>query len=333
MQAKMKIKHKRNIQAALECRQPETAVPIWELEFQAWDRVSGKHVILGSEFTKLSLKEKEKAVKNNADIMIAVAKELHFSALTMVSSYWEVSPGHPSYYWLPDEDKKKQNEILLNYCKEAGIATVGNCGGIISMPGSSTKYAEYCYKLYDAPEEIDDMVQKKYNHGIEAAKYCRDMGYDIILSCSDIADNKGPFYNPEQMERWFYPYLYKWSEEIKKMGMYSILHTDGYIMPVLERLADSELDALQAIDPVAGMDIKKVKEQVGRRLCICGNVETGLLVTGPKESIYENTRKILEECKSGGGLVLGASNASVPETPAEHYREMIRALEDYGMYI
>jgi hypothetical protein len=328
----MIINHKENLKAALECRQPTTAVPIWEIEFQAWDNVSGKHLILGTEFTKHSPKEQEAVINNNAEIMISVSKQLNFSALTMINSYWEVAPGKPSYYWLPEEWKKKQNALLQRYCAETGIATVGVYGALVTMPSNGDDYMEFCYKLYDEPEEIDAWAKDTYEKGLEKAKWCRDMGYDIILSPSDIADNKGPFYNPHQMERWFYPYLYKWAEKIKNMGMYSILHTDGNINPLLEKLADSPLHALQAIDPVAGMDIKKSKEQVSGRLCLCGNVETGLLVVGPKESVYENTKQILLDCKDGGGLVLGASNASVPETPADNYLEIVRAWKEYGIY-
>lgn len=40
--------------AALEKRQPAGAVPIWEIEFQAWDSASGKHVVLGREFGQYS---------------------------------------------------------------------------------------------------------------------------------------------------------------------------------------------------------------------------------------------------------------------------------------
>ena len=53
--------------------------------------------------------------------------------------------------------------------------------------------------------------------------------------------------------------------------------------PVQEPVADSLLDALQAIDPVAGMDMLQVKAQVGDRLCLCGNVDCGLLVMGAPE--------------------------------------------------
>jgi uroporphyrinogen decarboxylase len=155
---------------------------------------------------------------------------------------------------------------------------------------------------------------------------------EAVYVAADMADNHGPFFNPKQMARYILPYIRKMAEKLKEMGMYVMLHTDGDLTPVLSDLADTGIHALQAIDPVAGMDIKKVKAEVGDRICLCGNVDTGLLVTGPPEEIYESTRDILQGCKEGGGLVLGTSNAAVLETPMSNYNEMIRAWSDYGQY-
>ena len=328
----MKINHKENMKAALECRQPETAVPIWEVEFQAWDNLSGKHLILGTEFAGLSTKEQEAAINNNAELMISTAKELYFSAITEINAYWEIAPGKPSYYWLPDEARLKQNELLQKYCEEEKLMLIGICSANISMPLNSAKYEEFCYRLFDEPEEIDKEAEELFRKGMKITMQYACQGYDCIFSPTDIADNRGPFFNPTQMDRWFYPYLRKWTEEVRKHGMYCILHSDGNLMPLLDNLANSGLHGIQAIDQLAGMNIKEVKEKVAGKLCVCGNVATSLMVEGPKESVYESTREILLGCKAGGGLVLGNSNAVEPVTPAEYYLELVRAWKNYGMY-
>lgn len=324
--------HKERMIAALKCRQPEGAVPIWELEFQAWDNVSGKHLVLGTEFAALSQKEQELAIHNNAELMISVAKDMNYSALTEINRYWEIAPGKPSYYWLPAEARLEQNKLLQKYCDREGIMLVAICSANITMPGSSDSYEEFCYKIFDEPEEIDEMARVKFEAGMEITRQYADRGYSCIMSPSDIADSRGCFFSPPQMERWFYPYLREWAQEVRRLGMYSILHTDGNLDSELEKLASSGIHAIQAVDPLAGMDIKKVKEKVGGRLCLCGNVKNSLLVMGPKEEVFENTRQILEDCKEGGGLIIGGSNAVEPSTPAENYREMIRAWEVYGRY-
>jgi len=321
---------KRDMQAALEGRQPPGAVPIWEIEFHAWDRASGRHVILGQEFAALSLAEQEKALYANAEILISVSHDLHYAALTVPGGYWEVSPGTAAYYWLPGEARYRQIEVLY----EVGVGDlmlVAGSGGVMAMPGA-TNYVEFAYKLFDAPHEIDAQAQHTLAHGLEAARRFRDMGIEALFTASDIADNHGPFFNPQQMERFILPYLAKWAHGVREMGGYAILHTDGDLSPCLEGIAESGLHALQAIDPIAGMDIRRVKEEVGTRLCLCGNVDCGLLVKGTPEQVYHETRALLLDCKPGGGLVLGASNAVQRAVSIENYGAMIRAWQEHGAY-
>jgi uroporphyrinogen decarboxylase len=211
------------------------------------------------------------------------------------------------------------------------LMLVGGSGGVICPP--SQGFVEFCYKLFDAPEEIDAMARRSLAAGIENAARLRDLGVGAAVTSSDVADNHGPFFTPDQMARFVLPYMAEWAEAVKAMGLYAILHSDGDLHPCLEKIADTGVTAIQAVDPVAGMDMQRAREQVGDRVCLCGNVDCGLLLTGPPEKVYEQTHDLLRDCKGGGGgLVLGASNAVVPETPIDNYREMIRAWEEHGQY-
>jgi hypothetical protein len=321
---------KEDLRAALERRQPSGAVPIWELEFHAWDQVTGQHIVLGSEFCALSPAEQERALEANAEMLLSAAQDLHHAALTVPGNYWEIAPGEPAFYWLPPEARFRQIELLRKVGK-GDLMLVAGSGGVMSMPGASS-YVEFCYQLFDAPEEIDRRAQATLEQGLEAAKCLRDLGIEAVFTASDIADNRGLFFNPQQMDRFILPYLRRWAAAVKEMGLYAILHTDGDVRACLEDLAESGLDALQAIDPVAGMEIRQVKAQVGDRLCLCGNVDCGLLVMGTPEQVYVATRGLLLDCKRGGGLVLGASNAVQPEVPISNYQAMIAAWREFGRY-
>jgi uroporphyrinogen decarboxylase len=318
------------MRAALEKRQPAGAVPIWELEFHAWDQVTGQHVVLGQEFCALSPAEQEQALRVNAELLLSAAQELNHAALTVPGNYWEIAPGEPAYYWLPPEARWRQIELLW----QAGVGDlllVASSGGVLSMPGASN-YVEFCYQLHDAPGEIERLADERLQQGIELAKRLRDQGIEAVFTASDIADNRGVFFTPTQMERFVLPHLRRWAEAVKGMGLYAILHTDGDVLSCLQALAESGIDALQAIDPVAGMDIREVKQAVGDRLCLCGNVDCGLLVMGTPAEVYAATRDLLRDCKAAGGLVLGASNAVQPEVPMANYRAMIAAWQAFGRY-
>jgi len=189
---------------------------------------------------------------------------------------------------------------------------------------------DFCEMLYHAPEDIDALAQRTLAAGLARARRFRDAGSDVAMTASDIADNAGLFFNPQQMDRFILPYLEQWSDSVHAMGMFSLMHSDGDLTPYLERIAETTLDALQAIDPVAGMDLLRSKEIVGDRLCLCGNVDCGLLVTGAPEAVHAATAEILARWGKRGGLVLGASNAVQREVPLENYRAMVAAWKAYS---
>jgi uroporphyrinogen decarboxylase len=306
--------------AALEQRRPEGAVPIWELEFHAWDALSGGHVVLGREFEGLSPKEQERAMYSNAEIMIQVSKDLHYSALTGPNRYWEQAPGQLAYYCMPGDTRFRQFEILKELAGD-DLMLIGITGGILGANYS----IEFCTKLFEAPEDVDEMARQQLSDGIELAKRFRDLGADAVVVAADIADNHGPFYNPDQMKRWIYPYLSELARAVHDMGMYSILHSDGNLTKYLDMIADTGLDALQAVDPTAGMVMSEAKQIVGNRLCLCGNINCGTLLLGTPEEVFNETRGLLAQFRDSVGLVLGASNSVQSDVPMENYMAMIEA--------
>lgn len=321
---------KQDMLDALAGKVPTGAVPIWELGFHPLDQATGRHAVLGHEFEQLTPAEQEKALHANAEIMIAAAETLCFSALSVPTGFWYQAPGDLAFYVLPGESRFKQAVILKEYAP-SDLALVSNVGGVMGMPGAEN-YMDFSYRLFDDPDGIEQEARDLVVLGLNNARRMADAGVDIVYTASDLADNHGMFYNPEQMDRFVLPFLDQWAREVHAMGMPGILHTDGNLMAALDSIADTAVDAIQAIDPTAGMDIVKVQEQVSGRLALCGNIDCGLLLTGPEEEIYAAARDLLTRCKAKGGLVLGASNAVVKETPVANYRAMLKAWEEYGRY-
>jgi uroporphyrinogen decarboxylase len=318
---------KADMLAALDRRVPSGAVPLWEIEFQAWDAISGKHLVLGREFEQLSAAAQERALHVNAEILLAVSQEMEYAALSVPNAYWDKAPGQLAYYVLPGDVRYRQAEIIRALAP-ADLLLVGNSGGVLAA-----NYAmEFCVRMVEAPESIDDQARGTLARGIDAARRFRDCGVEAVVTASDIADNAGPFFNPAQMERWIYPALREWSAAVRALGLRSILHSDGNLTRCLDGIAATGVDALQAVDPTAGMEMSRAQEQVAGRLCLCGNMDCGLLLRGTPADVFEATRRLLVVCKARGGLVLGASNAVQEDVPLANYRAMIEAWRQYGRY-
>ena len=318
------MRRKDDLITAFEGKYPQNVVPLWEIHFHIWDKFSKKKFSSYTYFDSLSDKEKKLAIGQNAAIIIEVAEELGFAGVTIPDIPWGC------YYTLPQDARLELVRLLRKHTDEIMIIGEGG-GGALGM-SSGENLLELSYKLFDAPEEVDKLCKKAFEEGIERVKQICDAGVEAVYNGSDIADNRTTWLNPGQLERWYFPYLIKWAEFIKKNGMYTILHTDGNISSILNKIVDTGIQALQAIDPVANMDITKVKKQIGNKICLCGNVDCGLLEIGKPEEIYISTKKILLSCKEGGRFVLGASNAVNINTPRENYEAMISAWRDYGKY-
>lgn len=67
---------------------------------------------------------------------------------------------------------------------------------------------------------------------------------DGFALCSDYCFNVNPFFSPKQFGQMIVPYLKETITEYRKLGYYSIKHTDGNTMSILKQIAYCELDAI-----------------------------------------------------------------------------------------
>ncbi len=305
------------------CHEETTGeVPLWELHFHLWDKLGEEHFISGREYLGLSEREKKYALEKDAEIIAEWGERLQFSAVSMPDPPWDC------IYTLPSKDRL---ELIRNIRKRnPDFGIVASCGAVIAMPSSGDGYEDFCYKLFDEPEEIDQMCEKIFANFLENSRRLIDAGADAIYTASDVADNRTPFFTREQQLRWYFPYLKKFAEYLRSQRIGAILHTDGNIKDLLADIKASGVDGLQAIDPVAGMDIREVQIFMENRVAVCGNLDCGLMLTGKPEQVYEEARSILETCKDRPGFIFGNSNAVAIETPVENYMAMLEAWKKYG---
>jgi uroporphyrinogen decarboxylase len=103
-------------------------------------------------------------------------------------------------------------------------------------------------------------------------------------------------------------------------------------MPILDDLVDANPHALHSIDPQADVDLAVVKERVGDRVALIGNVNCGLLSSGTDEEVIASTRYALEHGMPGGGYVFGTSNCIYTGMPLRRYELMLDVWRREGIY-
>jgi uroporphyrinogen decarboxylase len=160
-----------------------------------------------------------------------------------------------------------------------------------------------------------------------------EAGADVLSTGDDYAHNFGPMMSPAHFEEFVLPYLQEAVDTAHEAGVPFMKHTDGNLWPILDMVLDTGIEILDPIEPVAGMDIGRVKEQYGHRIALAGNVDCSyLLPRATPEEVEEAVKETLAKGGVGGGLILASSNSIHPAVRPENYQAMVDAAREYGRY-
>ncbi len=167
------------------------------------------------------------------------------------------------------------------------------------------------------------------DRAIQCVQLLGEAGADVAYVPDDVAFNSGPYFPPQVYEELILPYAQEIFAEIHRLGMIGIYHTDGNVMKLLDMIMTTGAHALQSIDPMAGMDIGKVKALTRNRLALVGNVQCSLLQHGSEEDIRASARTCLTQASPGSGYVFMASNSIFSGIPLENYHAMQAEYEQF----
>jgi hypothetical protein len=159
-------------------------------------------------------------------------------------------------------------------------------------------------------------------------------GVNAVIGGEDWAGKTGPFISPNHFKRLIVPRLQKLVTECHRLGIPFIKHTDGNITRLEhELLIESGIDAYQAIEPAAGMDIADLKQRYGKHLTLMGNIDCAhLLCEGTRKEVAEQTRQVIRAAAPGGGFVLTSSNSIHGGVRLENFMAMLDTARRYGSY-
>jgi uroporphyrinogen decarboxylase len=187
--------------------------------------------------------------------------------------------------------------------------------------------------MMDSPEELKAETENRLNILLEDMEKIRKCGYvDGFAMCSDYCFNDNPFMSPAQFDEFVTPYLIKQIRVCRELGFYSIKHTDGNIMPILDSLMEAKPDALHSLDPQGGVDIAEMKKIAGGKVCLIGNVNCGLIDTGTLEEALESARYALKHGMPGGGYIFSTSNCIYTGMDLQRYEAILDLWRREGNY-
>jgi uroporphyrinogen decarboxylase len=307
---------------ALERRPMIGRVPHFELVFfltmEAFGQVHPNH---RSYHQWMQMEEKERQLhrEDMTDLYIATAERYEHSAIFLHPNPGTVEEACRLIDLI--RDKTGDRYFLMMH----GDAT-------FSIPGGD-RMTDFAYRLVDDPDGLKQEAEARVEGALEKVEVLRAHGgLDGLALCSDYCFNTGPFMRPSQFAEFVTPYLARLIEGYREMGFYTIKHTDGNIMPILDQLLQTHPHALHSLDPQGGVDIAEVKRICGDEVCLIGNVNCGLMDTGTEAEVVASARYALEHGMPGGGYIFSTSNCVYTGMDLARYELILDVWREEGNY-
>jgi uroporphyrinogen decarboxylase len=221
---------------------------------------------------------------------------------------------------------RNQPSLPFIYCK---------VGGPYLRSSFMRGQEQWFMDLIEDPGFVEALAERVTDHliavGIESLRR-GELWHTCIGIYDDIAGNNGLVMGPRLYRRFFLPCVARMVAAFKEAGVHKVLyHSDGDIRDVVGDLVDAGVDAINPVEPRAGMDALELRRRFDGRLAIIGGLCNSLIIpTGTKEEVRDHVLHVLK-AGEGGGLVIG-SHTVAPDISQERYDYVMSLIREYWHY-
>jgi uroporphyrinogen-III decarboxylase len=204
-------------------------------------------------------------------------------------------------------------------------AVVEDAFGLLSQLRGSTNFMLDLHRRPDKVLAVLDAV----TDGLIAAglNLAEDIGAHVVI----LGGSRGSadFISPRMSAKFFVPFFVRTAYAVAQAGYRIEYHMDMDWTPMLEFFRE--------LPPKSGWlhldertDILQAKKILGDHLCLKGNLKPSLFVLGTEESVERETKRLIDGCAPGGGLIV--SSELTADSRFELVDKMVQVTKEYGVY-
>jgi uroporphyrinogen decarboxylase len=237
------------------------------------------------------------------------------------------------YPW-PDPDTIDYSNIeYMGRHLPPGMGLISGVGGVFTRSWMLMGMEDFCVSLYDDSSlamRIMERVGGIQRRVLERLLDMPEVG--MIWYGDDLGYTEGTIVSPAILRSHVLPHIAALAKMTHESGRMFVMHSDGYLLDIIEDLIELGVDALHPIEPKA-MDINALKRQYGNRLSLIGNIDLAYTLTrGTPEEVEKEVRERIAALAPGGGYAVSSANSVTSYVPLENYRAMINATLRHGEY-
>lgn len=183
-----------------------------------------------------------------------------------------------------------------------------------------------CITFYDDPVFIEEMMDANADFLIQMMDQILDhTDVDVFGFWEDMAYKTGPIIGPDLFRKFALPRYRRVIDFVRSRGVdFFCLDSDGDISELIPLWLDAGINILYPFEVQCGMDVVKVRRELGRHLRIWYGIDKRALARGPKAIIAEIER--VKPLIHDGGYVPGTDHSIPPDVSFDNYRFFMERL-------
>ncbi|MBD3174451.1 MAG: hypothetical protein GF320_04680 [Armatimonadia bacterium] len=170
------------------------------------------------------------------------------------------------------------------------------------------------------PEWVKDMADTYADLSVRHLDllFSEEGAPDGFFVFEDLGFKQRPFMSPDMYAGIMQPAHERLFGFAHDHGCKVIVHSCGYVEPLVPGMIEAGMDCLQAMEVKAGMHMPSLFERFGDRIAFYGGVDVRCLIRNDRQEIdTEMDEKILPVVQGGGGYVLHSDHSEPPEVDYE----------------
>jgi uroporphyrinogen-III decarboxylase len=221
---------------------------------------------------------------------------------------------------------------IVEDCGKEIYVVCFNAPGIFENSWQPIGFVEFTKFMYEKPKFIEKVVEFQTDYYLRLLEGVCKAGTEIIMVGDDLGHKKGLLLNPKFIDRYLAPAYKRVAEFTHKQNKKLIFHSCGQVYQLIDKFIEWGFDGIHAMEPTAGMDLEKVRKQVGHELVLVGNLDVShLLVKGTRNEIEDAVKHALKVAAPGGGFILSPAHNHEKVDPMR-LQWMIEAAHEFGKY-
>jgi uroporphyrinogen decarboxylase len=184
------------------------------------------------------------------------------------------------------------------------------------------------------PDWVKDMVDTYARVTVELMEllFSEEGLPDGLWLYEDMGFKNRPFISLPMYREILQPGHKKVIDYAKSKGLPVIMHSCGYVEPLVPGMIESGIDCLQVIEVKAGMDLLKLYRDFGDRLSFMGGIDVRTLYTNNREVIDRELTGKIPVAKGKFGYALHSDHSIPDQVAYESYRYFVDRGLELGAY-